>query len=515
MTLFIKDIFRSKYLRNNIRNQLLHDKTIKVSLSFIEKEYETLSKLNCTAFNIKIHLLIKSIDQYQLYINSPYRHLVNSIQFCKFKVSEDQLLESLDLLPLEITDLDISVVDLPVNSSFSNNSALKRLKIRLSKELKIESLPKDLNVLQLKSYNHRIPRLLFEMKQLKTLAITITNLENTNFSDLYQPVNSDIRVELKLKLDTFINIDNFENIKNMNLTNLYIFNIDEVKFKPGDLPTTITTLKMSYYDVIEPGIIPNSVTDFELLNFCSTPLQGSLPDSITILRLLEYHGSIDIGVLPKSLTHLESLFFNQPLKVGSLPNSLKHLALDCFNQPILPGLLPNSLTHIGLKSINQELKGILPISCQQLDISGSKFPLTMDVLPFNLTKLTINQKSIEYINLPNSITDLIVYGYDESISLDSFNSNLKKLELFSTLKALQKPLPESIQLLELNGIHLTSVSNQVIPKSLEKLIINNTRFDLASIQHTSVKTLELPIKVTNNLPKSLINLIIDNTFESF
>jgi len=95
------------------------------------------------------------------------------------------------------------------------------------------------------------------------------------------------------------------------------------------------------------------------------------------------------------------------LKVGDIPNSVKYLDLGYeFEQQLKVGDIPNS------------------VKC--IDFGNYSKPIEKDVIPFGVTTLIFYNKNIKFVNIPSSVTKLILH-YDYKINYGAIPDSITKL----------------------------------------------------------------------------------------
>ncbi len=193
---------------------------------------------------------------------------------------------------------------------------------------------------------------------------------------------------IRLKNDvTYLTIKNYEgNMKKIsnNITNLDLDNFINKPLKSGDIPNSITHLKLNSYLNLKEQYIPKSVTHLTLNYYYHPIKEGDIPNSVTHLNLHCYDLPLKEGDIPNNVTHLTfGDHFNQPLKIGDIPNSVTYLKFGyLFNQN--PVNIPNSVTHL---------------------VFGYKFnkPLNDNNIPKNIIELILSNKFNEELIINKNI----------------------------------------------------------------------------------------------------------------
>lgn len=105
----------------------------------------------------------------------------------------------------------------------------------------------------------------------------------------------------------------------------------------------------NFNEIIEPGIIPTSVTTIFFIDYRRSILAGALPPSLTHLYLdNSFNQPLVDGLIPRSVSHLEfGCNFNKPLSANSLPPDLTYLKFGHkFDQALDFGVVPLTVTCI-------------------------------------------------------------------------------------------------------------------------------------------------------------------------
>jgi hypothetical protein len=201
------------------------------------------------------------------------------------------------------------------------------------------------------------------------------------------------------------------------LTHLTFKNISIFNQTVDKLPSSLTHLTFGFNFNQNVEKLPSSLTHLTLGNKFNQSVD-KLPPSLTHLTFgEEFNQSVDN--LPFSLTHLTFEYkFNKT--VNNLPSSLTHLTLGCyFNQSIEN--LPSSITHLTL---------------------GWQFNQNINILPSSLIELFFSSMSIIKNNIPNNITNIKIYFYDN----DKINDYIDNLPI--SIKKIKINLPEKIHFLK-------------------------------------------------------------------
>ncbi|KAM9988081.1 hypothetical protein ACTFIZ_003435 [Dictyostelium cf. discoideum] len=218
--------------------------------------------------------------------------------------------------------------------------------------------------------------------------------------------------------------------------------------------------------------------------------------SIKTLIFTKYQGKITNETIPNTV---ETLIFEKnwkndgfDLQIGDFKYGLKRLNIFGYNNKFIANILPDSLTHLIL-TINHtfnskdENKYFLPKFLKTLQINSNLIGIKKGMLSNTIENLTLtifNENPIEKQSIPSSVKNL----------------NLTILGITSKLL----------------------ISNEILPKSLQKLVIKNygfINFEIDSFKFTNYLT-ELNLidskfnddLIKHFLPPSLLILKLSNCF---
>ncbi len=288
----------------------------------------------------------------------------------------------------------------------------------------------------------------------------------------------------------------------------------------------------NFNSVIEPGVLPNSITHLKFgFNFNMPILPNSLPTSLTHLNLgYTFNQEIVPGSLPESLKYLTFSYDfengDRPFVVGALPSGLEFLYVgQYFNQPFIPGSLPENLKTLVLgQSFNHLLgEGILPVGLQKLVFSNNySQPLESTVFPPNLKELTMpyvfNQPIVPG-TLPNSIINLefqLLCWFNQKLDSTNLPTGLQRLWLGLSFNNGDNPLRPGDLPPSLKTIKLTYNWNNadqpiepgLFPEGMENIEISYNM--VPGTIPSTIKTLKLEndnqLITPGLLPEGLIEL---------
>ncbi|EGC35348.1 hypothetical protein DICPUDRAFT_33573, partial [Dictyostelium purpureum] len=151
-----------------------------------------------------------------------------------------------------------------------------------------------------------------------------------------------------------------------------------IKLRKGSLPPSLTNIEFgNYVHLLEPGVIPHSVTDI------------TFKDSFSDKRLLSI---LVPGSLPPVVEFKMGHYFNIPIAPSVLPSTIKSLNFsDNFKTKLEDYSIPSSVEKLVFCSdFNQNLP-ILPSSLKILKLGHSfKKKLNIGSLPYGLTYLSMS-----------------------------------------------------------------------------------------------------------------------------
>ncbi|PCI29610.1 MAG: hypothetical protein COB67_03805 [SAR324 cluster bacterium] len=369
-------------------------------------------------------------------------------------------------------------------------------------KLQNEILPQSVEGISLKDWQkEKLPKILFELLNLKTLAITTCKHETI--------------------------LDELSHFQNMQ-----VLSVMGSQFQ--QFPESITQLKNLYeLDIIGSYLqqLPESISklqDLHTLNVGMNLLE-QLPESITKLKKLQalYIGSNQLKQLPESITKLQNL---KILYIGSnqlkgVPNSIVELqnleALYIDSNQLK--YLPESITKLqNLKILYTDYNQLheLPESIaklqnlKELHIESNQF----NELPESIAKLknlkTLNISSNQLKELPDSIAklqNLQALYIDSNLlkKLPESITKLKNLKILHTASNQLKELPDSIAKLQsLQTLDIHSNQLKLFPESISKL--------------QNLQTLNIALNGLKHFPESISKLqnlqtlnIYSNQFKHF
>lgn len=520
-------IFRNSFLRNVIRNVLL-DVVLEISLDENDLtnrnklEYlSTISKQEKLKNNITIRFVIDSLNVFNQYLNSRFKHVINDIQVQDEFSNFDRVIPTAqqeqewvpwisfnhfhnDLvrlsfcidersipndngeeirLPDSLTELDFSKSSLGgdiVNRLFSNlPQSIKKLSIPASYTIVADKLvlPKSLVELRYPTNNN---------ENLKKLVIQPRSSSTT--SSVAFTFNS-------VKVET---TNDLEWVSNQTWITKWRYSFDELRV--NTIPSHVTDVTIPRHSIIEQGSLPSTLKSVtmghdvdnilpasleRLVLFNSISLEPNfLPTNLTVLELTTFNTLLTVGFLPSTLTSITLNSYNHPLDPFVLPQSLKEIKMNSFQHQLMSDSLPKSITDLRLYNYTGSFEHISPLTkLKELWVRG-------------LTNSTGNLIS-------NAVKDLkiIFITHDNDIGLSN-KTSITKLSLYYMnthayknmypLASLPSGLPTSLKHLFIRGIEPISPIG-TIPDSCVCLDHSSRDLDV-DLLPSSIKHIRKPQK---------------------
>ncbi|KAF2068989.1 hypothetical protein CYY_009694 [Polysphondylium violaceum] len=252
---------------------------------------------------------------------------------------------------------------------------------------------------QLVAFPPNIKTIIFtnkESKRVYPIPTSVTFYKNYNmFFDGSVPKGLKIPKEKNLKelhlYHTFLNqslpLDFFPS-NLMSLTFSY-----ENTLKQGDLPPNLSYLKLSTYQPIDIGVLPDSLVRLNLHIYSKTPLQsGSLPPNLTELKISSERIPIPENLIPEKVRILKISCLSE-IQQNTLPSNLLSLYISSkyLQNPFPFDFLPKSL-----KDLRFSLENELVIIDQLFKPDDEGFGIFIpSILPQSLDFISFGQKKIQ------------------------------------------------------------------------------------------------------------------------
>eukprot|EP01132_Coremiostelium_polycephalum_P011103 gene11103-13584_t len=243
------------------------------------------------------------------------------------------------------------------------------------------------------------------------------------------------------------------------------------QLNPGDLPEglerLIFTVDSGFVQDLVPGVLPSTLTYFDMGGINVKIQPGSIPRSV---RTLVYSLQMDLtqNEIPygiKELIFSDLTFIHIP--VGKIPNSVEVLDLQCAPNPIIePGLIPSSVRVLRLSvGENTEIKpGGIPSSVENLYLFkrfGAVLPVDQPgIIPEGVKQLYFCDSFTQQIQpgfLPSTIRLLSLgNGFNQPFLKDSIPSGIETIILSeSYTQPIDKDIiPDSVVISYSNSKHL-------------------------------------------------------------
>lgn len=287
----------------------------------------------------------------------------------------------------------------------------------------------------------------------------------------------------------------------------------------GVLPSSLQYLKIGRTEFIEPGALPDNITQLEFTyryRFCVQP--GTLPQNLKTLisygdlHLAEnynlpnsiekiyiqdghiYSNSASCFILPNNLKDFYTKYEYEQLSYV-FPHNVKKITIDCSVYPIPIGVLPENLEilNFGDSYDHPFTEGVLPKGLKNLNL-GKRFnrPIKIGILPDSLETITFG----EYYDKPIS-EGVFPQGLKVIIFGDAYNQTIQKNVLPSSLK----------HIVFGNCFCKTLIVNgkTVLPDSVEYVDIYNDKY---CIYHRAFN-MNMNINIRSRETNTMINITND------
>ncbi|EFA75818.1 hypothetical protein PPL_10873 [Heterostelium album PN500] len=390
-------------------------------------------------------------------------------------------------------------------------------------------IDKDSSRITLNSYRSLITESLSQKKQCSLLVnseknynglydhiMDIDSIESINEIDQnIVNVELDSRIEAPDKLFARL----YELISKSNVTSIEKCTPQTLKY---GIPANITSIVFEHYfnEPLLKGCFPPTLKTLKLVGIFNQVIEvGVLPDTLECLEISNLDQILEPGVLPASLKILKiwRLAPENYLKVGSLPPNLEEFIHDGNDFNIDANVLPNSLIRLvnapvlWMNSIKQltNLRSLLIIghaSC--LDLGDLPKSLTTLDLSGSLEVLSACPTSIRHLSLDDSEYDIdqlfpdrSLYHFESLVVWAFKQESLKGLDIKRLILIDQinteslgkiRVIPYGIETLEIAIWCDFSFNQEVLPSSLKTLNVTN----MDSFTHPGI------------IPNSVNNLII-------
>ncbi|KAF2072341.1 hypothetical protein CYY_006336 [Polysphondylium violaceum] len=577
--LFLKCIWRNKYIKSNIKRQVFNGKVITVHLPFLLENYKSLTNIPHLRLKVYRHHYVEYASEF--INNQQARDLVYELKFDRLFQFGNIKNPSLDsFIPNGVRILKLGrSFNMPLHSLFNTETNFDHLEYLCLGDKFNQSiqhpLPPTITTLVLgDDFNAPI----------KYLPKSLCNLTIGNGCRDFEIDNSIVPSTLKRLVvgQAWENFKNFKEIQQFECTlapivyeedqqqpnfvlpfNCTTCNLKSVENFTGLIfPPTLSTvhLELIMMNPIPAGLFPETIHSFYLKSSTFSPLlPGSLPSSLTLLDLgVKFNQPLTEGILPKNLLWLRlSDTFNQRIEVGALPRSLKtlivsgsyglpmplgaiphgvkHLTFNhsCFPPPLM-GLIPNTVEDLVFseKFSAKMSPGFIPKSVKRLSMSlFLNKGLQVGFIPNSVESLKLNCDpflgSIQKGSIPSSVTDLQISGLFSCRFVRKYHipSTVKKMQFQMEIGKNEivdpksSPLPHGITHLIVRSTH--PIPPHSVPSSVEKMTFYHIPqpIDLGVIPN-SVTTLEFTRGFDQPLkvgvfPNSVINISFSLSFTQF
>ncbi|KAF2073125.1 hypothetical protein CYY_005566 [Polysphondylium violaceum] len=493
MDLLFYNVYRNVCLRKVIRNYVIGDKEIIVSVNYLERNFNYLKHIDgdgggggsrgkhisVVLNNANINSFKKLPAHIQNIVTKVYLHCNTSVSFIPQSVNtviihKDTVIRNVGDIPHHVTHLEFREMN-RVPFKIDNVKFIPNEVVTLKGALSFN------NPQEYKNFSHKLASIELYIKQgmLTDTSTLPPSVRECTISGTLKSINMStlspkFAYTLKLVEEDPPNTQPLFRPLLPNSGNLYIKTLDLTQFdfyhslKAGDLPDGIEVLIMYYTFQLAPGVIPSSVTD---------------------LSLHQYNLFLDVDILPNKLERLYMLRYNQCLLPRALPSTLTELNLHSYNQPIYNNVLPNRLKKLTLVSYQKEFRfvGLLP-SLTFLKCRYSKStPPQIGSFPNNKSLHTLYL--LDYVDLhpkvlPDSIKDLSIVISCTPNSIINIPDSVEKLRISSPTSSTspsditidlnnQIKLPPNLTHLTL-GYNIKSIHADFLPNTLVRLTVEST-----------------------------------------
>jgi len=500
MNEIFNSIWRDQILRSKIRNQRFNQRTIGVSLSYLERNHKYLSLLDTKTHEIYIQFSRET--ELNKYLAHPLNSLFNSVKLqlkstecldgVKFPSSVRQfsvtfMSGQLDLDMLSLTNItDLTMCFRNVSSTYRGDLPKGLVKLDVkgveSEEHKpgLGPLPDTLTSLSISNYKLFLPpclppcltflRLRWEIIEDDiTINVPDTLLDLNIQEEMYITKRFNVPKGKKFS-GANVKILLEDDVEQLNqsqwVTNVTLSDSNLLKLLPSTIKSIHFLSKGQTKDTgLTMGCLPSMLQRFSVNDSLSEPiLPGLLPSSnntLTILELPQYNHIITPDLLPSSITKLDISLYNHPITV--------------------PNVIPNNVKYLSIKDVSKISANILPSSIIELNIYPDKLMIAQNVLPNSLITFRAYFKRLsskfltfgQSIALPKSIVNLSLFldsdSKSQSIKSTLIPPNVRSLEL-SNIIIKKGMIPASCFYLSTNYHPL---KEGLIPKNVKQLYITH------------------------------------------
>ncbi|KAF2073099.1 hypothetical protein CYY_005593 [Polysphondylium violaceum] len=465
--MFITEIWRNLYIRNNIRNKLLENVTIVMTVRYLNENNKYLQYIDHRYTNICVAL--DSLDEYS---ESPYRRLINIVEIhlptttlTKDTFGTDnsivhlriQSCLAIESLPDNIERLQLRYLDRDIDDSLQLPRNLLELELsNFDRDIRPNSLPSCLKTLRL-SFNFNRPLLPNALPE----SLTLLSLGRCFKQSIGAGVLPTSLKELTMGGSPITPITNQlataifpPSLESFTITHDRFTTVPRVPF----MVTKLLFHAFIFTKQLQVNDIPSSVVYLDLSRYTYKLYPNVIPYGVETLIASSYNLSIDVNDLPDSITSLDMQTFNQSLV--NLPRKLSRLTLDSFNRPIAPNTLveplkychlpnfqhnlpplPSSITYLNIKRADLLDLSILSNSCaKELVINDLLSPVVFnssngnnDFKHLTTIELVSSKYKLKAFIIPCTVKNVILLNYDFDLDVNAIPISVSSLYYSSNL----------------------------------------------------------------------------------
>lgn len=286
--------------------------------------------------------------------------------------------------------------------------------------------------------------------RMPNVGLFMGNFESNKLSDMNDVVS----------LHDCTSLDIFKKFQFNNLETIIFHDNFNEKIFPGDIPIGVKRIRFGFYynQKFIRKVIPNTVRKIVFGNHFNQPLkEGDIPNSVQIIKFGQS--------------------FNQELKVGDIPDSVTCMEFGSYYDKVFKeGILPDSVTMliIGNKMYNRDL--YVPKSVEYLSIcSYFREDIAKEIIPKNVTKLTLKPLGCNSNSIPEFITDITIKQMAKcKLDLPEFPNSIRSLYLIlKNAEFTKEMLPKNIKKLVISSQYDLDITVDDIPKNISYVRIRN------------------------------------------
>ncbi len=286
--------------------------------------------------------------------------------------------------------------------------------------------------------------------RMTNVGLFMGNFESKKLSDMNDVIS----------LHDCTSLDIFKKFQFNNLETIIFHDNFNEKIMPGDIPIGVKRIRFGYYynQNFIREVIPNTVRKVVFGNHFNQELKpGDIPNSVRIIKFGQS--------------------FNQELKAGSIPNSVHNIEFGSYYDKVFTEeSFPDSVTTliIGNKMYNRDL--YVPKSVEYLSIcSYFREDISKEVIPKNVTKLTLKPLGCNSNSIPEFITDITIKQMAKcKLDLPEFPNSIRRLFLIlKNAKFTKEMIPKNVKKLVISSSYDLDMTVDDIPKNISYVRIRS------------------------------------------